>query len=400
MSIAALQQAIDLIEDGRPGEAVPHLEELAGLVPAYVTVHVLLARVYEVEGRWGEAQAAWRQAYFLMPNSPAIRDGLHRATEAKLEATAPLTEPLYPTPAPTDEGEAEAPAGQEAEASVIAPLRGPDGAPQAPHPEPPPAGFFSAPAGVGSDAEERGAEEEAYADAEDFTEAYTAEDEAREEGSPEELEETAPVRDVKVESEDPVLVGEDLTSEDLTTEESESSAEGISDDFAEEAPLPYAPPPGDTTLYDSRGRAISQQAFAEIEDLIDEKLRELGVDDPLLDELDDGEAVSPPRPLPDAAEAEQPADVLAASDDDLDSLIERLETASRIAPVPDLDAIPAPELDDEIEDMVSETLARIYASQGQYEEAARVYEQLALQQPDETITFLQRAAEMRGRAQD
>ena len=48
--------------------------------------------------------------------------------------------------------------------------------------------------------------------------------------------------------------------------------------------------------------------------------------------------------------------------------------------------------------MVSETLARIYAAQDKFEEAAKVYEQLAIQQPDRSIAFLQKAAAMRSRA--
>ena len=82
---------------------------------------------------------------------------------------------------------------------------------------------------------------------------------------------------------------------------------------------------------------------------------------------------------------------------DLDRLIEELE-AVRIVPRPDLEALPTPDLDDEIEDMVSETLARIYASQKQYDEAARVYELLAAQHPERSEGFLEKAAQMRARA--
>ena len=85
--------------------------------------------------------------------------------------------------------------------------------------------------------------------------------------------------------------------------------------------------------------------------------------------------------------------------DDLDRLISELE-AARIVPRPDFDNIPSPELDDDIEDVVSETLARIYASQGQYDEAARVYEILAGQHPDEASEYMQKALEMRSRASD
>ncbi len=88
-----------------------------------------------------------------------------------------------------------------------------------------------------------------------------------------------------------------------------------------------------------------------------------------------------------------------AEDEDLDRLIAELESA-RIVPRPDLESLPEPELDDDIEDVVSVTLARIYASQGQYDEAARVYELLAGQQPDKEKELKARAAEMRSKASE
>lgn len=86
-------------------------------------------------------------------------------------------------------------------------------------------------------------------------------------------------------------------------------------------------------------------------------------------------------------------------DEDLDRLIAELESA-QIVPRPDLDDLPDPELDDDIEDVVSVTLARIYASQGQYDEAARVYELLSVQQPESEEDFREKAAEMRSKASE
>ena len=87
-------------------------------------------------------------------------------------------------------------------------------------------------------------------------------------------------------------------------------------------------------------------------------------------------------------------------DDDLDHLINELESA-RIDPDPDAAEAPEPDLeDDEADDLVSETLARIYKQQGQYGEAARVYEKLAEQQPDRAGEFRQQAAEMREQAEN
>jgi tetratricopeptide (TPR) repeat protein len=140
--------------------------------------------------------------------------------------------------------------------------------------------------------------------------------------------------------------------------------------------------------------AIDEGAFREIEQLIDERLRAEGLDD--LVEQDD--AAAGDAEDPDTSSGAPLTDALrSGADDDLDTLIQELESA-RFEPRHDLEDLPEPDLDNEIEDMVSETLARIYAAQDKFEEAAKVYEQLAIQQPDRSITFLHKAAEMRARA--
>jgi hypothetical protein len=83
---------------------------------------------------------------------------------------------------------------------------------------------------------------------------------------------------------------------------------------------------------------------------------------------------------------------------DLDKLIQDLESA-RIQPRPDLDDLPAPNLEDNVEDLVSETLARIYAAQSQYREAARIYVKLASQEPANARDHLENAADMRKKAE-
>jgi tetratricopeptide (TPR) repeat protein len=79
--------------------------------------------------------------------------------------------------------------------------------------------------------------------------------------------------------------------------------------------------------------------------------------------------------------------------DDLDSLIHQLENAPRIRPDPDFRDEGIEEEGDE-EGMVSETLARIYATQKQYAAAARAYEQLAEEHPERADEFEAKAAEM------
>ena len=79
--------------------------------------------------------------------------------------------------------------------------------------------------------------------------------------------------------------------------------------------------------------------------------------------------------------------------DDLDSLIHQLENAPRIRPDADFRDEGIEEEDDE-EGMVSETLARIYATQKQYAAAAAAYEQLAEDHPERADEFEAKAAEM------
>ena len=79
----------------------------------------------------------------------------------------------------------------------------------------------------------------------------------------------------------------------------------------------------------------------------------------------------------------------------IDRLIARLESA-RIVPRPEnAPALPSPDLDDDIEDVASETLAGIYAAQQQYEEAARMYETLAERRPEQAAAFQARARRLR-----
>jgi tetratricopeptide (TPR) repeat protein len=85
-------------------------------------------------------------------------------------------------------------------------------------------------------------------------------------------------------------------------------------------------------------------------------------------------------------------------DDDLDRLIDELESA-RIEPRPEMDEVPEPDLDSDVDDIVSETLARIHEAQDQYRKAAQIYVKLASQEPDQARAYLQKASEMREQAE-
>ena len=106
------------------------------------------------------------------------------------------------------------------------------------------------------------------------------------------------------------------------------------------------------------------------------------------------DAPGPSGPAPTASESPPPDPGEPALADDLDALIESLEAAPRITPDPEFDA-PLPDLDGNVDDLASETLAKIYAAQHQYVEAAVVYERLAARTPEQAEALLARAAEMR-----
>lgn len=81
--------------------------------------------------------------------------------------------------------------------------------------------------------------------------------------------------------------------------------------------------------------------------------------------------------------------------DELDDLIDRIEGAPRIRPDPSYVG-PAEPLDaGDLTTVYSETLAEIYASQGQYGAAAEVYDTLARQRPDDATGLRRKAAECR-----
>lgn len=83
---------------------------------------------------------------------------------------------------------------------------------------------------------------------------------------------------------------------------------------------------------------------------------------------------------------------------DLDALIGKLSDSGPIRPRADLDAIAPPDgldADDDDDDPISETLARIYAGQRQFAQAVRIYERLAEQQPAHAARFRAEADALR-----
>lgn len=78
MSLPELQESLALFEQKDFGTAVDVLERKVTALPAHLGAHVLLAYAYEAQQRWDQALEAWKNAHFLMPNSPIAEDGKRR----------------------------------------------------------------------------------------------------------------------------------------------------------------------------------------------------------------------------------------------------------------------------------------------------------------------------------
>lgn len=89
---------------------------------------------------------------------------------------------------------------------------------------------------------------------------------------------------------------------------------------------------------------------------------------------------------------------LEEEEDDLERLINELESA-RVEPRPEVEETPPPESDTGVDDLVSETLARIHEAQDEFRQAEQIYVKLASQEPDQARSFLEKAAEMRRKAE-
>jgi tetratricopeptide (TPR) repeat protein len=177
---------------------------------------------------------------------------------------------------------------------------------------------------------------------------------------------------------------------------------------AAEQPTPIWPVPAGKTETTGPGKAAGkdENELPDVQpgfrDIGDERYRNQGeppVELSLHDELQDEATAAATEELGARSAELWERTSLINEDLDLDRLIQELEGA-RITPRPSVDDMPAAELEDDYEEVVTETLARIYASQGKYEEAARIYDQLARQQPHRSSEMKRLANEMRTRNPD
>lgn len=339
-----IQPPLELLKKGRAAEAIPMLEFISKQMPSHVSCHVLLAQAYAEEERWQEALSSWQNASFLMPNSPAIRKGFRDVLHILSRQTIKLI-----ATAPEPDVEQEEP---ELDAGAFSALTG-ETSPEA-------------------------------------LESAVAEIENRVRGG--------------VTTED--LLAEDLLAEDLD----EPSVEEAGTDDVDAEKVDATEAVADEHEQESEALAASEEIVSE-EMVVDEVVSEEMQSEDLVSEEAGDEADEEPEATPDlkpknifAHRVPPPLAHLAvdpeslAEDLELDELIHELESA-RIVPKPEHEIIAAPALESDIDDMVSETLARIYEGQKQYDEAARVYEKLATMQPDRASDFERRAHELRARAE-
>lgn len=430
----AIQVAARLLAEGRPVEAARRLAALVAEAPTYAAAHVLRATALEAAGQIDDALVSWGRAAALVPGSPLVHRERERLLATRVaeelppdlppavpDPDAPPVPPLDLPPPAFDPSGAAASGGP-----LAAPLDVEDDDPAALEPEdedvdgplldfgaPPPvlgiptdaappaddaadAGVPGPEAGALDDGPYGGYGQPRALDASDLFFGDTSAPAAP--GPP--ADEPAADAEVGARAEPPpgdapplAPTGADWGGDDtglapVLPPEGEAEPEPAADAFAtddlgagdgdgwdvlSEADVPTPPPgtyaePDVVAPEDPEPEPEADDPFADVDAVVDE----FG-----------------------AAEPEAPAGPSVA--DELDALISQLEDAPRIRPDPEY-AGPEVELDHgEVDDMVSETLAKIYAAQHQYVEAALVYEKLAARQPDQAEALLERAAELRQR---
>lgn len=363
MSISPLQDAADLIKEGNVVEAIHLLKRLTEVLPGYAAAYVVLAHALEATSQSREAFTAWQHAALLIPNSRVIQQGLFRTADAlSTDASTSPEAPLPPLSPPT---------AYTTEQIIVPPVE--------------PQGSSTETTESKRESDKNTHEKPSQNDSEENSQFETPLKEAPSWQWPETLLKKQKSGDEsdknKKTSSFPNETESDIAS---TSKASQTETDVAFPQDKLELEQTFLTETNDTEKGQSQDETPDHTSSPE-QTAPDSDFAPLS-------SASESTTVRPEdtfRTIPSAAVPEG-----AQWFDDLDSLITELESA-RIVPKPDFESVPPPDLKDNIEDMVSETLARIYASQKQYEEAARVYEQLAEQQPEEAEVFLAKAEEMR-----
>lgn len=344
MAVPDLEDAISHLQQKNPDAAIAALEKKIDELPAHLTAHVLLARAYEAKQQWTDALTSWENVRFLMPNSPVAREGKERVLRHLRKGDAA---PSSSSPAPADTVPSAADSTEAATSSSDTEAA-PDTSGEPPVDADPP---------------------DTTDDAEDTDEsADTPEGKPPQETPSEEEPSTATPDDSDAPDSSPDPAPSKSKEKPTTASEAVSELEQLRRQAEEEArqggarAAPGGPTPDADSSPDDTPESTSVPDAPTAPDTPEERVREMN------------------------------------EDDDLERLIDELESA-RIEPNPDVEEVPTPDLDDDVDDIVSETLARIHEAQDQYRKAAQIYVKLASQEPDQARTYLQKASEMRERAE-
>lgn len=79
MAVPDFEVILSHLERRDVNTAVSKLERWTERFPTHPTTWIILAKVYETQGRWDDALKAWVEARFLLPNSPVVQEGKARA---------------------------------------------------------------------------------------------------------------------------------------------------------------------------------------------------------------------------------------------------------------------------------------------------------------------------------
>ncbi|MCH7638777.1 MAG: hypothetical protein IH855_04875 [Bacteroidetes bacterium] len=397
--VAEIQRSARLLADGKAAEAVRRLEALSAAVPAYATSQVLLAKAYEAEQRSEDALEAWHRAHFLAPGSPLVQRERRRRLEAKARAAEVASPPELPPEPPSEH-----PKNRGAEEVDAEDVGGPG------EPDEVVANEMVEPVEDQVEEQPETTPDEALLNAarHDAAEPFDSEELAEDL-----LERTRP----EVFADDSAPVSDALGTADATEIWEDDALDADAHSPVVEEPFVAAPTSETETAEPMAGAPGGEAAWwkssedfqseADVED-VDTGWTVVSETETARTEgaVMEAQIVAPmDEAAPEArTEAEGVADTHAVGADatladDLDSLIRELEDAPRIRLNPNFIGEDEEEgFDDEIaDDMVSETLARIYVAQGQFGEAASVYETLADQHPERAEEFLEKAADVRAR---
>ena len=343
---------IEMLREGRPEEAIPHLEYLVDQMPAHVAAHTLLAQAYTMAKRWHEAKSSWQDASFLMPNSPSIQEGFRHILRT-LAQQQDAQQTAFSTEATDDSLENnEVPEVEDETPQAESPLASQPEAASPPDTSP-------------LEQKEATIPEISFESIEDLSA----------------LENPFSALDEASTPEFPLDVLEDSLSTDASYSEDHTPSLFVSspDAHTDETQLEPEPeaelPPLHEAILNIKDSSEAEAIPAEPNSETPPPINGANIASPILSQFQEA--------VPEWSE-----------DEELDHLIQELETA-RIVPKPDHESIDPPELEQDIEDMVSETLARILEGQKQYEEAASMFDKLALIHPDRSEEFNTKASELR-----